>query len=360
MPCFELKKFHIFRIDGHYEKNSFLLLLKKPLLMGFPYICCMEILDILIIGGGPIGLNCALEAQKNNLSYRVIEKGTIVNSLYNYPLYMRFFSTAEKLEIAGIPFISTAPKPGRQEALEYYQGIARQRNININLYEKVEKVSKENEIFTIETSKGKYSAKNVIISTGFYDIPNLMNIPGEDLPKVRHYYTEPYPYAKQKIVVVGSSNSAVDAALETYRKGAEVTIIIRHSEISKSVKYWVKPDIENRIAEGSIAAYFNAELMEIKQHSVVFKDEKGELQEIENDFVLAMTGYLPDFDFLKNSGIELQGDCLNPLYHPETMETNVPNLYLAGVVCGGKDTHLWFIENSRIHAEMIVKNILSK
>lgn len=328
--------------------------------MGFPYICCMEILDILIIGGGPIGLNCALEAQKNNLSYRVIEKGTIVNSLYNYPLYMRFFSTAEKLEIDGIPFISTAPKPGRQEALEYYQGIARQRNININLYEKVEKVSKENEIFTIETSKGKYSAKNVIISTGFYDIPNLMNIPGEDLPKVRHYYTEPYPYAKQKIVVVGSSNSAVDAALETYRKGAEVTIIIRHSEISKSVKYWVKPDIENRIAEGSIAAYFNAELLEIKQHSVVFKDEKGELQEIENDFVLAMTGYLPDFDFLKNSGIELQGDCLNPLYHPETMETNVPNLYLAGVVCGGKDTHLWFIENSRIHAEMIVKNILSK
>jgi len=355
-----LKEFHIFRIDGHYEKNSFLLLLKKPLLMGFPYICCMEILDILIIGGGPIGLNCALEAQKNNLSYRVIEKGTIVNSLYNYPLYMRFFSTAEKLEIDGIPFISTAPKPGRQEALEYYQGIARQRNININLYEKVEKVSKENEIFTIETSKGKYSAKNVIISTGFYDIPNLMNIPGEDLPKVRHYYTEPYPYAKQKIVVVGSSNSAVDAALETYRKGAEVTIIIRHSEISKSVKYWVKPDIENRIAEGSIAAYFNAELLEIKQHSVVFKDEKGELQEIENDFVLAMTGYLPDFDFLKNSGIELQGDCLNPLYHPETMETNVPNLYLAGVVCGGKDTHLWFIENSRIHAEMIVKNILSK
>lgn len=328
--------------------------------MAFPYICSMEILDILIIGGGPIGLNCALEAQKNNLSYRVIEKGTIVNSLYNYPLYMRFFSTAEKLEIDGIPFISTAPKPGRQEALEYYQGIARQRNIKINLYEKVEKVSKENEIFTIETSKGKYLAKNVIISTGFYDIPNLMNIPGEDLPKVKHYYTEPYPYAKQKIVVVGSSNSAVDAALETYRKGAEVTMIIRHSEISKSVKYWVKPDIENRIAEGSIAAYFNAELMEIKQHSVVFKDEKGELQEIENDFVLAMTGYLPDFDFLKNSGIELQGDCLNPLYHPETMETNVPNLYLAGVVCGGKDTHLWFIENSRIHAEMIVKNILSK
>lgn len=320
----------------------------------------MKTLDILIIGGGPIGLNCALEAQKNNLSYLIIEKGTIVNSLYNYPLYMRFFSTAEKLEIGEIPFISTAPKPGRQEALEYYQGIARQRNINIKLYEKVEKVSRQNNLFEIETTKGKYSAKNVIISTGFYDIPNLMNIPGEDLPKVKHYYTEPYPYAKQKIVVVGSSNSAVDAALETYRKGAEVTMIIRHSEISQSVKYWVKPDIENRISEGSISAHFNSELIEIKENTIIFKNEKGEIHEIENDFVLAMTGYLPDFDFLRNSGIELQGECLNPLYNSKTMETNIPDLYLAGVVCGGKDTHLWFIENSRIHAEMIVQHILSK
>lgn len=320
----------------------------------------METLDLLIIGGGPIGLNCALEAQKNNLSYLIIEKGTIVNSLYNYPLYMRFFSTAEKLEIDEIPFISTAPKPGRQEALEYYQGIARQRKINIKLYEKVEKVSREDDLFEIKTTKGKYSAKNVIISTGFYDIPNMMNIPGENLDKVKHYYTEPYPYAKQKIVVVGSSNSAVDAALETYRKGAEVTMIIRHSEISKSVKYWVKPDIENRIEEGSISAHFNSELLEIKEKTVTFKNEKGEIHEIENDFVLAMTGYLPDFDFLKNSGIELQGDCLNPFYNSETMETNVKNLYLAGVVCGGKDTHLWFIENSRIHAEMIIRHILSK
>ncbi|MEY8759590.1 YpdA family putative bacillithiol disulfide reductase [Chryseobacterium tongliaoense] len=320
----------------------------------------MEILDILIIGAGPIGLNCALEAKKNNLTYLIIEKGTIVNSLYNYPLYMRFFSTAEKLEIDEIPFISTAPKPGRQEALEYYQGIARQKNLHINLYEKVVKVSKDNDVFEIETTKSKYAAKNVIISTGFYDIPNLMNIPGENLPKVKHYYTEPYPYAKQKVVVVGSSNSAVDAALETYRKGAEVTMIIRHSEISKSVKYWVKPDIENRISEGSIIAHFNSEISEVRENTVVFKDENGQAHEIENDFVLAMTGYLPDFDFLKNSGIELQGDCLNPLYHPETMETNIKNLYLAGVVCGGKDTHLWFIENSRIHAEMIVRDIVSK
>ncbi len=320
----------------------------------------MEILDILIIGAGPIGLNCALEAQKNNLKYLIIEKGTIVNSLYHYPLYMRFFSTAEKLEIDGIPFITTAPKPGRQDALEYYQGIARQKELNIHLYEKVLNISKKEDVFEIETSKAQYHAKNVVIATGFYDIPNLMNIPGEHLSKVKHYYTEPYPYTRQKIVVVGSSNSAVDAALETYRKGAEVTMIIRHSEVSKSVKYWVKPDIENRIAEGSITAHFNSEIIEVKERSVVFKTEDDQIHEIENDFVLAMTGYLPDFDFLKNSGIQLNGDCLNPFYNLETMETNIPNLYLAGVVCGGKDTHLWFIENSRIHADMIIKDILSK
>lgn len=319
----------------------------------------MEILDVLIIGAGPIGLNCALEAEKNGLSYVIIEKGTIVNSLYNYPLYMRFFSTADKLEIAETPFITSSPKPGRQDALEYYQGIARQRELRINLYEQVLNISK-NELFEIQSSKTKYLAKNVIIATGFYDIPNLLNIPGENLPKVKHYYTEPYPYANQKVVVIGASNSAVDAALETYRKGADVTMIIKGSEISKSVKYWVKPDIENRISEGSIKAFFNAEMLEIKENSAIFKGEMGQIHEIENDFVLAMTGYLPDFEFLKNSGIDLKEENLRPMYNPETMETNVENLYLAGVVCGGKDTHLWFIENSRIHANMIVKHILSK
>ena len=318
----------------------------------------MKLYDIIIIGGGPIGLNCALEAQKAGLSYLIIEKGTIVNSLYNYPLYMTFFSTADKLEIAEIPFITTAPKPGRRDALEYYQGITRQKSLNINLYEKVLKVSQDQN-FLVETSKATYQAKKVIIATGFYDLPNLMNVKGENLPKVNHYYSEPYPYAQQKIAVIGSSNSAIDAALETYRKGAEVTMIIRHSEISKSVKYWVKPDIENRIKEGSIAAYFNAEVVEITPSAIIFKDENQNIRTIENDFVLAMTGYLPDFEFLKNAGIELKGDCLNPFYNEQTMETNVPGLYLAGVVCGGKDTHLWFIENSRIHAEIIVKHILA-
>ncbi|AQX08063.1 YpdA family putative bacillithiol disulfide reductase [Elizabethkingia ursingii] len=320
----------------------------------------MNIYDLVIIGGGPIGLACALEAEKKKLSYIILEKGTIANSLYHYPLYMRFFSSADRLEIDGVPFITTAPKPGRQEALEYYQGITRQRNINIRLYEKVSNVTKDGELFKVVSSKSEYTAKNVILATGFYDIPNPIQVKGEELPKVQHYYSEPYPYAKQKVVVIGASNSSVDAALEIYRKGGDVTMIVRGPEIGRRVKYWVRPDIENRISEGSIKAYFNAELTEITEGSVIFRDGDGNTNEIENDFVLALTGYLPDFDFLGKAGVLLEGESMVPHHNDHTMETNVPGLYLAGVVCGGKNTHLWFIENSRIHAQIIMNAIVTK
>ena len=316
-------------------------------------------LNILIIGGGPIGIACGLEAQKAGLSFLIVEKGCLVNSLYNYPSTMTFFSTSEKLEIGGVPFVTISNKPTRSEALEYYRRVATSNNLPVNLFEEVTGVKKEGDIFTITTSKATYHAKNVILSTGFYDIAVKLNISGEDLPKVKHYYKDPHYYAMQKVVVVGSSNSAIDVALETYRKGAEVTLVIRGDEVSQRVKYWVRPDILNRIKEGSIKAYFNSNLKAIREHEVDIETPEGIIT-IPNDFVMAMTGYRPNFEFLKRLGITLTDDKFVPHYNPETMETNMPGLYLAGVVCGGLDTHLWFIENSRIHADMIVEDILLK
>ncbi|WP_119791041.1 YpdA family putative bacillithiol disulfide reductase [Flavobacterium anhuiense] len=319
-----------------------------------------SIYDLVIVGGGPIGLACAIEAEKKNLKYVIIEKGAIVNSIFNYPLYMTFFSTAERLEIGGIPFNCLAPKPGRQEALEYYRNIHRYFKFNINLFEKVTNILKSQGIFNITTDKRNYESKNVIIATGFYDIPIEMNVSGENLPKVRHYYKEAHEYAFRKVLVVGANNSSVDAALECWRKGAEVTMVIRKNEINNRVKYWVKPDIENRIAEGSIKAYFESNITEIRENEVEIQTPNGKVT-IENDFVLALTGYKPDLSFLEKIGIQLSNDELKiPVYNPETMETNVEGLFLAGVVCGGMQTHKWFIENSRVHANMIVDFISSK
>ncbi len=317
--------------------------------------------DLIIVGGGPIGLACAIEAQKKNLRYLIIEKGAIVNSIFNYPLYMTFFSTAERLEIGDIPFNCLAPKPGRQEALEYYRNIHRYFNFNINLFEKVTEIKKvENSLFVVSTDKSLYQSKNVIIATGFYDIPILMNVKGEELPKVRHYYKEAHEYAFRNVLVVGANNSSVDAALECWRKGANVTMVIRKNEINNRVKYWVKPDVENRIAEGSIKAYFESNITEIRDNEVEI-ETPNEKVTIENDFVLALTGYKPDLNFLENIGIQLSNDELKiPVYNPETMETNVEGLFLAGVVCGGMQTHKWFIENSRIHAVMIMGCISKK
>ncbi|WP_316734849.1 YpdA family putative bacillithiol disulfide reductase [Pedobacter aquatilis] len=313
--------------------------------------------DIIIIGAGPIGMACAIEAKKANLSYLIIEKGALVNSLFNYPVFMTFFSTSQKLEIGGVPFVTISPKPNRNEAVEYYRRVAEKFNLNINLFERVKKVEKgDDELFKINTSKADYTAKNVIVATGFYDVPLMLNVPGEDLPKVTHYYKDPHLYAFQNVVVVGANNSGVDAALETYRKGAKVTIIIRGDELGPHVKYWVRPDIENRIKEGEITAIFNSELLEIREGEVDIKTAEG-IKTIPNDFVIAMTGYQPDFTMLRKFGIDLP-ESLCPAYNEDTMETNVKGLYLAGVVCGGMDTHKLFIENSRVHAEMIVRNIV--
>jgi thioredoxin reductase (NADPH) len=316
-------------------------------------------LDILIIGGGPIGLTCGLAAQKAGLSFVIVEKGCLVNSLYNYPSTMTFFSTSEKLEIGGVPFVTVHNKPTRADALEYYRRVALSNHLPINLFEEVTNVTKQNGAYTIKTSRATYEAKRVILSTGFYDIAVNLDIPGEDLPKVKHYYQDPHYYTLQKVVVVGSSNSAIDVALETYRKGAEVTLVVRGSEISQRVKYWVRPDIINRIKEGSIKAYFNSNLEAIREHEVDIRTPEGSIT-IPNDFVMAMTGYKPNFNFLKKLGITLSEDKFIPQYNHETMETNLPGLYLAGVVCGGLDTHLWFIENSRIHADMIINDIVAK
>ncbi|MEM8847003.1 MAG: YpdA family putative bacillithiol disulfide reductase [Bacteroidota bacterium] len=320
----------------------------------------MQEYDLVIIGGGPIGIACGLEAKKKGLSYTIIEKGTIVNSLFNYPINMQFFSSSEKLEIDDIPFISKEAKPKRNEALEYYRRIVTSNKLNIQLFETVTEVEQFEDSFVVNTSKNSYRGKNIIVATGFYDLPNKINVPGENLPKVSHYYKDPHFYASQKLAVIGASNSAIDAALECYRKGADVTLIIRGPEVGQRVKYWVRPDIINRIEEGSIKAYYNSEVKEILEEELIIDTPSG-LVRLPNDFVLALTGYMPNFEFLEQLGIYLSDDEKRlPEYNPDTMETNVDGLYLAGVICGGMETHKWFIENSRIHAQIIIQSILEK
>jgi thioredoxin reductase (NADPH) len=320
----------------------------------------VEKFDIIIIGAGPIGLACGIEAKKAGFSYVIIEKGCLVNSLFNYPLNMTFFSTSERLEIGGVPFISHGSKPNRFEALEYYRRVCTTWDLNVRLYECVNAITHQSNTHQVITDKGSYSATSVILSLGFYDLPYLLNIPGEDLPKVKHYYDEPHPYFAQKIVVVGASNSAVDVALETWRKGAEVTMVIREDSIRDSVKYWVRPDIDNRIKEGSIKAYFQSKVISITNTEVMIRTPEGD-KTLKNDFVLAMTGYQPPFDFMTACGIQFQKDEFHtPVYDEQTMQTNVPGLYLAGVVCGGLKTNKWFIENSRIHAGMIIADLIKK
>ncbi len=314
--------------------------------------------DVVIIGAGPIGLACGIEAEKKNFNYLILDKGPLVNSIYNYPLNMNFFSTSDKLEIGNVPFISHQPKPSRAEALEYYRRVSSHWELNTHLYDGVKSIERNKDNFVVKTAKNIYRAENIVVATGFYDVPYLLNVPGENLPKVLHYYREPHPFFDMNLVIVGAANSAVDVALETHRKGAKsVTMLIREPEIGVNVKYWVRPDIINRIKEGSIKAHFNTIITEITETEVFFKNDTR-TQKIKNDFVLAMTGYQPNFGLLESLGVTFKEDeYKTPKYNPETMESFAPGVYLAGVVCGGYKTNKWFIENSRDHAPLIMEAI---
>ena len=317
--------------------------------------------DLIIIGAGPIGLACGIEAKKNNLDYLIVDKGMLVNSIYNYPVNTTFFSTSDKLEIGEIPFISHNVKPTRTEALEYYRRVCDSWDLNLDLYNEVLEIEKKESLFILNTRNGIKKSKNIVICTGFYDIPYLLNIPGEELDKVLHYYNESHPYYKMDIAIVGAGNSAVDVALDTYRKGANsVTMIIREKEIGGNIKYWVKPDIVNRIESGEIKAFYESEILEIKENTILIKTPTG-VEKINNDFVLAMTGYLPNYEILKKLGVKINDDeYKTPLYNDETMETNINGVFLAGVICGGLKTNKWFIENSRDHSQKILSTIIKR
>jgi thioredoxin reductase (NADPH) len=319
-----------------------------------------KVYDVIIVGAGPIGITCGIQAQKENLSYRIIEKGVMVNSLYNFPINMTFFSTSQLLEIGDVPFIAHGDKPTRREALEYFRRVAESWKLKINLYETVLSADKTDTGFKIKTTKATYSANNIIIATGFFDTPNLMGIPGENLPKVKHYFDEAHPYIGQKIIVVGAGNSAADVALETYLKGADVTMVMRGHDFKDSIKYWIRPNIINRIKEGSIKCYYKSILTEIREKEVDIKTPGGFVT-LKNDFVLAMTGYRPDYIFLEKLGIEIQkNESQLPKFNEKTFQTNIAGIYIAGVIIGGLKTGQWFIENTRFHAEKIIHHIKSK
>ncbi len=315
--------------------------------------------DLIIIGAGPIGLACGIEAKKNNLDYEIIDKGMLVNSIFNYPVNTTFFSTADKLEIGEIPFISHNVKPTRTEALEYYRRVCDSWKLNLSLYNEVSEILNKESHFELKTQNGIMNSKKIIICTGFYDIPYLLNIPGEELNKVLHYYNESHPYYKMDIAIVGAGNSAVDVALDTYRKGAKsVTMIIREPQIGENIKYWVRPDIINRIENNEINVFYESEILKIKEKTIIIKTKK-ETKEIKNDFVLAMTGYQPNYDILENLGVEILSDEFKtPVYNEDTMETNVKGVFVAGVICGGLKTNKWFIENSREHSQKILSQII--
>lgn len=316
----------------------------------------MTELDVIVVGAGPTGLACAIELTKRNVRTMILEKGCLTNSLYHYPTHMTFFTTPELLEIGGIPMTSLNEKPTRTEALKYYRRVSEHYKLDIHQYELVESVSGEDGAFVVRTPVATYTSRKIILSTGFYDVPNLLNVPGEDLPKVIHYYKEPHPFYNHDVMVVGAKNSAAIAALELFWTGARVTLVHRGAEIHKHVKYWIKPNIENRIKNGEVKAYFRSRVAEIREKSVVLDTPEGRV-EVKNDFVLAMVGYSPDLTFLNANGITLEAHSQKPRTNPHTLESERKGVYLAGVIVAGMHTNEIFIENGRFHGAQIANAI---
>jgi thioredoxin reductase (NADPH) len=322
------------------------------------------IFDLLVIGAGPTGLACAIEAQKAGFHVVLVDKGCVCNSLFHYPAHMTFFTTPELLEIGDIPFPSPNPKPSRNEALQYYRLVAAYYKLDVRQYQTVVRVSGVDESFTVQTEDrfgrpGSLSARKLAISTGYYDLPNYMQIPGEDLSKVYHYYNDPHPFFATDVVVIGGKNSAAIAALELWRSGARVTLVHRDAEMHRHVKYWIKPDIENRIKNGEIKALFRSRIVEITPDAVLVETPEG-TRTLPNDFVFAMTGYHPDFDFLERLGVRFEGQDRRPVCDAETLESNVSGIYLAGVIVAGSRTNEIFIENGRFHGRQIARALASK
>lgn len=315
--------------------------------------------DVVVIGAGPVGLACAIAARREGLSARVVEKGPLVSSLLGYPTHMELFSTPELIEIGGHPFATQNYKPSREEAIDYYRGVARAEDLDLRLYERVIEVEGESDAFSVVTDKGRHACRRVVVAIGFFDLPNRLGLDGEEPPRVVHYYKEPYAYTGQRVAVVGAKNSAAKAALDCYRNGAEVTLIHRGAALSERIKYWIRPDLENRIKEGSIRAFMGTTVTAIEPGRLRLSTPEGE-RVIGNDFVLAMTGYRPDYRFLDQLGIAAGDDAARtPVYDPVSFETNRPGVYLAGTVCGGLHTGRWFIENGRHHARQIARHIAS-
>jgi thioredoxin reductase (NADPH) len=312
--------------------------------------------DVVVVGAGPTGLACGIELQQRGVSTVLIEKGCVVNSIYNYPTHMVFFTTPELLEIGNLPMTSLNEKPGRTEALKYYRRVAEHYSLNIHQYERVLSISGDDGEFDVRTSRGEYRARKIVLATGYYDLPNMLNVPGEELENVIHYYKEPHPYYNHDVIVVGAKNSAAIAALELFWTGARVTMIHRGSCVSDRIKYWIKPNIENRIKNGEIRAYFNSRVLEIHPKSVLVETPEGPLV-LKNDFVFALTGYHPDLEFLGALGIRLEPGSERPRTNPDTLESDRPGIFLAGVIVAGMHTNEIFIENGRFHGKKIAEAI---